>query len=99
MEGRRSTTAPMRNQFHCNRCGACCRNLPLFGPAYAWLDNGQGQCRYFEPRSSLCAVYALRPLICRVEEGYRLFFAHIDYGEYLRACREGCRRLGAKSCG
>lgn len=77
--------------------------LRLFGAAYAFLDAGKGVCRYFNTQHRVCTVYALRPLICRVDEGYWTFFSHVPQEEYVLKTKEVCRRLrenlaGLKAC-
>ncbi|MDO5537507.1 MAG: hypothetical protein Q4F72_08275 [Desulfovibrionaceae bacterium] len=79
--------------FVCTCCGACCSQLELFGPMYAWLDRGDGVCRYFDCERRLCSVYVLRPVICRVEEGYPIYFSHVPYDEYIRLTMQACRML------
>lgn len=79
--------------FHCTRCGACCSQLELFGPAYAHLDDGTGVCRHFDRTTRLCSVYGQRPLICRVEEGWEPFFRHMPHDEYVEKTEQVCRWL------
>lgn len=81
------------SEFECDKCGECCRHVGEMGQPYAWFLNEKGQCRYFNSDGSECAVYKLRPLLCRVEEGYALYFSHLDYGEYLRLNAEACCKL------
>ena len=82
-----------RSAFSCDCCGSCCRHLRLFGAMYAFLDNGNGVCRHFDAERNLCSIYAERPLICRVEEGYPAYFRYVPWEEYIRGTFEGCRRL------
>lgn len=86
----------MLEKFECNGCGACCSQLHLFGSSYAYLDNGHGVCRYYDDTTHLCQVYAIRPLICRVEEWYHIYFKHVPYNDYLQYTRLGCDVLRAK---
>ncbi|HIX41289.1 MAG TPA: YkgJ family cysteine cluster protein [Candidatus Desulfovibrio intestinigallinarum] len=80
--------------FTCDHCGECCRQIQQCGPRYAWLiDTATGQCRYFDPERNLCRIYALRPLICRVEEGYSFYFSHIPYDQYIEATQAACLAL------
>ena len=83
----------MKKKFSCDRCGACCRQLFLFGPAYNWLDDGTGRCRYFDMSTHLCTVYPVRPLICRVEEGYPLLFSHISWDDYIEQSMYACKLI------
>lgn len=89
----------MLEKFECNGCGACCSQLHLFGPQYAHLDDGHGVCRYYDDTTHLCRVYAIRPLVCRVEEGYHIYFKHIPYAEYLKYTRLGCDVLRSNLAG
>ncbi len=74
--------------FPCDKCGACCRNLRR-SALYAGLDRGDGVCRYLA--GNLCSIYDQRPLLCRVEESYRAFFADaLDWETYCRLNREAC---------
>ncbi len=68
--------------FKCNRCGCCCRNLDK-SELYAELDRGDGICKYL--RGNLCSVYENRPLLCRIDECYDLYFYKImERVEYYR---------------
>ena len=71
-----------RPKFVCTCCGACCMQLPLFGPMYQDLDRGDGVCKYFDVSTKLCTIYKERPLKCRVEEGYDVYFKDIPYTDY-----------------
>lgn len=85
---------PQKISIDCDKCGACCRHLKLFGEMYAWLvDGGTGMCRYFDPHTNLCTIYPIRPLICNIDEGYRLFFSHIPYEEFIEKNRHACIML------
>lgn len=57
--------------FHCEQCGGCCRHLNK-SPIYADLDRGDGVCRYLS--GNLCSIYENRPIICRVDDCYDLYF-------------------------
>lgn len=80
--------------FHCDQCGACCRNLKLF-PLYAELDRGDGVCKYLS--GNLCSIYDERPVLCRVDESFQLFFSDLlTKEEYYRLNYEACDRLKKK---
>lgn len=79
--------------FSCNKCGACCQQLKLFGPLYADLDSGNGVCKYYQAKTHECSIYEKRPLICRVEEGYTLYFSHVPHDEYIEKTMEACKKL------
>lgn len=82
-----------QDTFMCHNCGQCCRHIALFGTMYSWLLNAEGQCRYFDAEANKCTIYELRPVICRVEEGYLIHFSHIPYNEYVRRTKEVCSKL------
>lgn len=79
-------------RFLCIKCGACCRNLGLL-ELYKDLDRGDGVCIYFNEETNLCSIYEIRPLICRVEEGYRLVSQQISYEEYICLNYKACKDL------
>lgn len=75
--------------YDCEMCGACCRNLK-YSEIYAELDRGDGICKYLEDNK--CQIYDERPIICRVDECYSLFFKGIMakedfYAENKRICK------------
>lgn len=77
--------------FECDMCGKCCRNIGL-SPIYAELDNGSGVCRFLD--GNLCSIYNDRPLLCRVDESYEVYFKDkITREEYYRLNYEVCDRL------
>lgn len=77
--------------FECDVCGHCCRNLDK-SPIYLELDKGDGTCKYLV--GNLCSIYKNRPLICRVDESYEVFFKDtISIKEYYRLNCEACIRL------
>ncbi len=77
--------------FVCDICGCCCRHLNL-SKEYAFLDRGDGVCRYLS--GNLCSIYELRPLLCRVDESYQAFFyAVMSRQEYDRLNTEECEQL------
>lgn len=83
-------------QFYCDCCGACCSHLEQFAGLFDDLDRGDGVCRFYDPQSKLCSIYEKRPLKCRVEEGYKAFFAGaVSYEEYLAGTYKACRALKA----
>lgn len=75
--------------FDCDCCGECCRHLN-FSPLYADLDRGDGVCRYLV--GNLCSIYDERPVLCRVDECYTLYFQkYMSLEEYYRRNKEICR--------
>ena len=77
--------------FQCDMCGKCCRNL-YRSPLYRELDRGDGVCRYLE--GNRCSIYVNRPLLCRVDESYDVFFKDIMTREmYYRMNYMMCKQL------
>lgn len=77
--------------FQCDKCGACCRRLGDV-PLFADLDRGDGVCRYLQ--GNLCGIYEKRPLLCRVDDSYKAFFADLmSREEYYKYNYEACERL------
>lgn len=77
--------------FKCDRCGECCRNLDK-SPLYDELHDGDGICRYL--RKNVCTIYEKRPLICRVDDCYDIYFNDkMGYEEYLRLNYKICKEL------
>jgi len=77
--------------FLCDKCGMCCRNLQL-SALYADLDRGDGVCRYL--KGNLCSIYEKRPLKCRIDESYEIYFKSLmTREEYDTKNREACEFL------
>lgn len=77
--------------FQCDKCGECCRNLYL-SPLYAELDRGDGICKYLS--GDLCSIYNSRPLLCRVDESYKVFFKGVmSIEDYYRMNHQACMKL------
>lgn len=79
--------------FQCDKCGQCCKHLLFFGEMYKLLDRGDGVCRYLDYDSNLCSVYEYRPLICRIDEGYRYYSSSLTYREYIEITKNACKIL------
>ncbi len=58
--------------FPCTKCGLCCRNVNR-SPVYKDLDKGDGVCRNLTSENN-CNVYNDRPLMCRIDDAYKLIF-------------------------
>lgn len=81
--------------FCCDKCGECCRNLDK-SELYADLDRGDGICRYLV--GNLCSIYSTRPLLCRVDESYQLFFKNrYTLEEYYKMNHEACDKIKKQS--
>jgi Fe-S-cluster containining protein len=76
--------------FECDKCGPCCMNLNL-NPLYKGLDRGDGVCMHFDEKTHLCRIYVQRPLICNIDEMYKLYYSKL-------MCKEEYYRLNQKSC-
>lgn len=77
--------------FLCDRCGCCCRNLDK-SDIYAELDRGDGICKYLIGND--CSIYENRPILCRVDECYELYFKNqLEREEYYRLNKEMCKKL------
>lgn len=81
--------------FHCECCGACCRNLNK-SELYAELDAGGGVCRYLQ--GNLCSIYDERPLLCRIDECYEMFFkTQYSLEEYYELNYQICKKLKSEN--
>ena len=77
--------------FICDMCGECCRNLKL-SSLFADLDDGTGKCKYLE--GNKCSIYESRPLACRVDEAYEVYFkGKITQDEYYELNYKMCEYL------
>lgn len=77
--------------FDCDKCGECCRNLDK-SPIYAQLDRGDGTCRYLV--GNLCSIYENRPILCRIDESYDLFFKDtLSQDEFYKLNQSFCIKL------
>lgn len=77
--------------FQCDGCGCCCRNLDK-SELYKDLDRGDGTCKYLA--GNKCSIYEKRPLLCRIDESYEVFFKNIyKREEYYKMNYIMCRKL------
>lgn len=77
--------------FKCDMCASCCKNLDKSN-IYAELDSGNGTCKYLN--NNKCTIYNNRPLLCRVDESYKVFFEKtVSIDEYYRLNRLCCVEL------
>ena len=80
--------------FKCDQCGLCCKSLKE-NSLYADLDRGDGVCKYL--KGNLCSIYEHRPLFCRVDDCYELFFKdQYTLEEFYEKNYEICRYLKTK---
>ena len=81
--------------FICNKCGQCCRNIGN-SLVYIELDNGNGVCKYLD--GNLCSIYENRPLLCRIDESYNIYFSNImSLEEYYNKNYQICKLLQLKN--
>lgn len=79
----------------CNSCGLCCRLVDKH-PSYASLDRGDGVCRHLDESTNLCGIYTDRPLHCRVDDSYKVFFSNLmSLDEYHILNSKACEQLKA----
>lgn len=77
--------------FICNKCGECCRHVNL-NTIYGKLDRGDDVCKYL--RGNLCSIYETRPLMCRIDMCYELFFKDLmSKNEYYEFNYKACDKL------
>ncbi len=77
--------------FKCDCCGCCCRNLDK-SELYKELDRGDGVCKYLV--GNICSIYEDRPLLCRIDQGYQMYFSSImTKEEYYRENKKMCKKL------
>ena len=77
--------------FQSDQSGECCRNLDK-SPLYAELDRGDGECRYL--CGNQCSIYESRPVLCRVDMCYDLFFSKmLSRDEFYEMNYRVCRRF------
>ena len=79
--------------FRCTQCGCCCRSLKGI-ELFQSLDRGDGTCKYLNESSNLCEIYETRPLLCRVDESYSVFFSTLmSHDEYEALNYKACADL------
>lgn len=70
------------NEFYCDKCGICCRSLKGID-LYSHLNRGDGVCIFLNEDTKLCNIYEERPLVCRVDDIYEVYFSkYINKEEY-----------------
>ena len=80
--------------FKCDCCGECCRNLNM-SAIYSELDRGDGCCTYLI--GNRCSIYESRPLLCRIDESYYVFFKEtLTLETYYNFNYEVCNKLKKK---
>lgn len=80
--------------FQCNCCGEWCRNLDK-SYLYKELDRGDGVCKYLS--GNICSIYDDRPLLCRVDDSYNIYFKEqYTKEQYYNLNYEVCKKLQSK---
>lgn len=83
--------------FICLKCGECCRAVKD-SEITKHLDRGDGICAHFCDNSNICTIYDSRPLICRVCEGYDVFFSkNMTRQEFYEINYKICEYLRSKT--
>lgn len=79
--------------FPCTACGKCCRKVNL-SEQTSYLDRGDGVCFHFNEQTNLCNIYQHRPLVCRVEEYYKIYLSHLyEWDEFVELNIAICEKL------
>lgn len=79
--------------FPCTACGKCCRQVHKSDQT-TFLDRGDGICRHFDITTNLCGIYNNRPLVCRVEDYYKVYLSdEYTWEEFVRLNLEWCEKL------
>ena len=77
--------------FQCDKCVQCCMNMHK-SLIYEELHSGYVICRFLN--ENICSIYETRPLVCRVDESYDVFFKErMSYEEYIQYNYECCEIL------
>lgn len=80
--------------FKCDCCGECCHNLDK-SDLYKELNRGDGVCKFL--MENLCSIYDNRPLLCRIDDSYDIYFKdRYTKEEYYKLNYEVCKKLQVK---
>lgn len=80
--------------FQCDQCGKCCEKVGS-SKIYEFLADSTGKCRYL--KNNKCSIYDSRPLICRVDTMYELYYKDLlTLDEYYKLNYEACSVLKGK---
>jgi hypothetical protein len=62
---------------------------------YKELDRGDGVCKYLS--GNICSIYDDRPLLCRVDDSYNIYFKEqYTKEQYYNLNYEVCKKLQSK---
>ena len=79
--------------FPCTACGQCCCRVHL-SEQTQFLDRGDGICRHFDEQTNLCTIYETRPLVCRVEDYYKVYLdEQLEWSEFVEVNLAVCKLL------
>lgn len=80
-------------KFPCTACGKCCRKVGSCSETQ-FLDRGDSICRFFNEETNLCSIYEDRPLVCRVEDYYKIYLVDkIGWAEFIEVNLIICSQL------
>jgi len=83
--------------FECDKCGECCKNIGNREELKEY-DRGDGVCKFLDEKTNLCKIYENRPLICRVDEMYKVYFCKfLTKKEYYELNYRACEILKLNS--
>ncbi len=83
----------MKKNFPCSQCGACCRHVDL-SELTAYLNRGDGVCRYYDQITHLCTIYDSRPEVCRIDQFYEQYLqAKIAWQDFVELNLIACKQL------
>ncbi len=83
------------SRFPCTRCGLCCQQIGHVDALKA-LDRGDGVCRNYDPGAG-CRIYETRPLLCRIDEAYEVYFREKSREVFYQENAEVCNALQEKA--
>lgn len=87
------TSLTFEQPFPCTRCGACCRSVSLTSQT-AWLDRGDGSCKYLDEKTTLCKIYEARPKICRIDFQFQTNYQQkFSWQEFCEENQKACADL------
>lgn len=82
-----------RSKFPCDKCGLCCRHVDEYEPA-AYLNRGDGVCKYLDEKTHLCSIYNSRPSFCDTNMYYEQEYKDkMSWDEYVEYMKLGCKEL------
>lgn len=84
-------------KFPCTACGLCCRHITL-NEQTMWLNRGDGICKHLDEKKNLCLIYDKRPLVCRVEDYYKVYFINkLSWNDFIQLNQKVCQKFQSES--